>query len=211
MKSRPCLTGLILLLAWFSPATTLADQKPAKGRFLVATDVVQGEIFGETVILLIHYDETGAMGLVVNRPTDLTPAELVDEDSAFAAHQGELYWGGPVQMGSLRALMLTDSPPVGAETVLSTVHQVPADEKLFEEAGDASRLRFYIGYSGWGPGQLDREMAQGSWHIVPATEERIFAEYPRALWEQLRPARDYRAGNDSVRASQQDLAPHSGR
>ena len=187
MTTRHGLSGLILLLVWLLPVMTLADQQPAKGRFLVATDVVQGEIFGGTVILLIHYDETGAMGLVVNRPTDVSPAELVEDESAFAGYDGEIFWGGPVQMGSLRALMLTDSPPPGAESVLPTVHQVPANDELFEEASNASSLRFYIGYSGWGPGQLDGEMARGSWHVVPATDEQVFAEDPRALWERLRP------------------------
>jgi putative transcriptional regulator len=82
---------------------------------------VQGELFADTVVLLLYYDETGAFGLVVNRPTDVKPEELLADEDALAGYGGTLFWGGPVQMDSLRALVLTEEPPEGAEKIIESV------------------------------------------------------------------------------------------
>ena len=184
----------LVLIAWLLPLAANADQRPAKGKLLVATGLVRGEVFAKTVILLLHYDDHGAMGLVVNRPTDIELAELVDDVDAIADYGGTLYWGGPVQMNSLRALQLTDSPPDGAEAIVDSVHLVPIDDELAEEPADLTSLRLFIGYAGWGAGQLDREMDRGSWHVVVASDNHVFSADPRALWEQLTPPREHRAG-----------------
>jgi len=183
----------LALIAWLLPAAVFANPQPAKGMLLVATEVVQGEVFGKTVILLLHYDDNGAMGLVVNRPTEIEPGELVDDPGAFSDYGGTLYWGGPVQMNTLRALVRTDAPPEGGEAIVGSVYLVKIDDELQEAPRDPANLRYFIGYAGWGAGQLDREMARGSWHIVPATDKSVFAEDPRALWKQLTPPREHRA------------------
>ena len=182
-----------LIGAWLVLQAAYADQRLAKGKFLVATEVVQGEVFAQTVILLLHYDETGAMGIVVNRPTDVSLEEVVEDVEAFAAYEGLLFWGGPVQMSGLRALMRTDTPPEGATKIFAAVHHVHIDEDLLNVPADPTTLRFFIGYAGWGPGQLDGEMSRGSWHVESASVEDVFAEDPRALWERLAPKREYRA------------------
>jgi len=182
-----------VLVAWLLPAAAGADQEAAKGKLLVATELVHGEVFAQTVILLLHYDEHGAMGIVVNRPTDIEPEELVDDVEAFAAYSGTLYWGGPVQMNSLRALLRTDAPPKDAEAIVDSVHLVRIDDGLMSAPVDLADLRFFIGYAGWGAGQLDGEMERGSWHVVPASGEHVFAEDPRALWKRLTPPREHRA------------------
>ena len=85
-----------------------ADPSPATGRLLVATEQLGGDIFVQTVILLLHYDEAGAVGLVVNRPTEVGMDELVADDDVIYAYTGPIYWGGPVEMNSLSALMKSD-------------------------------------------------------------------------------------------------------
>ncbi len=70
----------LVLAAWLLPATGGADETLAKGKLLVATEVIGGDIFVRTVILLLHYDKTGAAGLVVNRPTEVRPEELLPDD-----------------------------------------------------------------------------------------------------------------------------------
>lgn len=178
---------LLVLAACLLPTAAGADQRPAKGKLLVATEQVQGGVFYEAVILLLHYDATGAMGIVVNRPTDIEPAEVVDDIEAFSAYTGNLYWGGPVQMNSLRALMRTDTPPADAEAIVDTVHQVPVDDALENAPADTARLRLFIGYAGWSAGQLDREMIRGSWHVLSASDEIVFTDDPHALWQRLAP------------------------
>lgn len=190
---------MIRILSWFIvvagvlPAPTIADQLPAQGKLLVATEVVHGELFANTVVLLLHYDETGAFGLVVNRRTDVKPEELLADEDAVAEYSGTLYWGGPVQMDSLRALLLTDEPPEGAEKIIESVYLVSYEDALEGVPADPGRLRFYLGYAGWAPGQLDNEMAHGSWRVLPGTSEHVFAKEPGTLWKRLTPAQEQRA------------------
>jgi len=186
------IAALITLVAWLSAATATADQRIAAGKLLVATDTVRGEIFARTVILLLHYDESGAMGLVVNRPTEVEPTEVMDDPETLSAYQGTLFWGGPVEMGGLRVLVRSDAPPEGAEAVVGNVHLVSFEEAESRLPADAASLRLYIGYAGWAPGQLDGELATGSWDVRAAADELVFADDPRSLWQQLKPEREYR-------------------
>lgn len=179
-----------------------ADDDPAMGKLLVATEEVQGAVFAETVILLIHYDESGALGLVINRPMDATPKEVLPELEGLDDYTGPLYWGGPVRMTVMRALHRTDRPQDDAIAVFGTVYRVPMKDKLPNNATNAENLRFFVGYAGWAPGQLDREILFGSWHIIPATEEIVFTEDPDEIWQQLAPPQHYRAS-----AGLQDRGP----
>jgi putative transcriptional regulator len=175
-----------------------ADEGPAMGKLLVATDEVQGPAFAETVILLLHYDETGALGVVINRPMDATPKDVLPELDALAEYSGTLYWGGPVRMTVMRALMRSNTPPDDAVPVFDTVYRVPLADKLPGNATDSESLRFFVGYAGWAPGQLDRELLFGSWYVIPATEEAVFAEEPDEIWLRLSPPRHYRAATNEI-------------
>jgi putative transcriptional regulator len=190
---------MIRFLTWIAcvavllPTAGNADDAPAQGKLLVATEVVQGELFAKTVVLLLHYDETGAFGLVVNRPTDVRPEELLDDEEAIAGYQGTLFWGGPVQMDTLRALLHTDEPPEGAEKIIDSVHLISFDDAMELGPTDPARLRLFIGYAGWAPGQLEYELARGSWRVLPGTDELVFDAEPEKLWKQLAPAQEQRA------------------
>jgi putative transcriptional regulator len=188
----------LLAVATLLPAVVHADSRPAMGKLLVATEAVQGELFANTVVLLLHYDETGAFGLVVNRPTDVQLGEVLGDDEAIAAYRGTLFWGGPVHMDSLRALLVTDSPPAEAEKIVESVYLVSYEDALEAGAADSSRMRLFIGYAGWAPGQLDSELAHGSWRVVPGSSELVFAEDPQTLWNRLAPKDEQRAALDST-------------
>jgi putative transcriptional regulator len=196
----------LVFVVWLLPVATGADQRPAKGKLLVATELVRGDLFAQTVVLLLHYDENGAMGIVVNRPTEVEPEELLADVDAISAYSGTLYWGGPVQMNSLRALLRTDTPPRGAEAIVDSVHLVRIDDTLKDKPADLASLRLFIGYAGWSAGQLDHEMARGSWHVVPASDETVFAENPRALWKRLTPPREHYAAAQSVQQARHAAA-----
>lgn len=185
----------LVLAAWLLPATGGADETLAKGKLLVATEVIGGDIFVRTVILLLHYDKTGAAGLVVNRPTEVRPEELLPDDE-FSDYDGAIYWGGPVQMNSIRALLRTDKPSGLAEKIIGSVYLVPFDDALKDAIRDASRVRLFIGYAGWAPGQLDHELARGSWHVMPASDDVVFAKDPGTIWKRLVPAKDLRTATD---------------
>jgi putative transcriptional regulator len=183
----------LLFVPWLLPAAAGADLIPAKGRLLVATESVRGEIFAETVILLLAYGESGAMGLVVNRPTELDLGELLEETDDTADYRQAVYWGGPVSMGTLSALVHSDTPAGGADEIVESVRRVPFDDALEVASVDPASVRFYLGHAGWAPGQLDHELARGSWLVLPATDEIVFADDPKRLWETLRPVEQFMA------------------
>ena len=164
-----------------------ADEDLGKGKLLVATEVVQGRAFAESVILLLKYDATGAVGLVVNRPTEALPAQALPELAGLDRYEGTLYWGGPVELFTLRALLHSDAPPDNAVLIFDRVYLAPLDENLLDGASSNANLRFFVGYAGWAPGQLEQELAFGSWHIVAATEALVFTDDPGGIWRKLSP------------------------
>jgi putative transcriptional regulator len=180
-------------LGCVSASPALADEKLAMGKLLVATDEVRGEIFAETVILLLHYDESGALGLIINRPMEATPKEVLPELEGIQYYDGTLYWGGPVRMTVMRALLHSDAPPDDAMPVFDAVYRVPMDDSLPPDANSADKLRFFLGYAGWAPGQLDRELLFGSWHVISATEDVVFTDEPEEIWMRLSPPQTFRA------------------
>lgn len=175
------------------PTAVSADEELGMGKFLVATDEVRGPSFSKTVILLLHYDEQGAMGLVVNRPAGASPAEAVPDLKGLAHYRGSLYYGGPVRLHTLRALLRTNSPTEDAVQIIDNVYLTDIDEALLEVASTESALRFYAGYAGWTAGQLEYEIRRGSWHVINATEEHIFTDDPERIWQNLQPPQEYRA------------------
>ena len=183
----------LVAVAWLLPAAVDAEPRLAQGRLLVATELVQGELFANTVILLLHYDDTGAFGLVVNRPTEVKPEELLDDEEGIAGYTGTLFWGGPVHMDSLRALLRTDEPPEDAEKIVESVYLVSFEAALEQGPADPAALRLFIGYAGWAPGQLDYELARGSWRVLPGSDDLVFADEPETLWKRLAPAQEQRA------------------
>ena len=193
----------LVFAACLLPVAGGAGESPARGNLLVATELVRGDIFVQSVVLLLHYDETGAMGLVVNRPMKVGMDELVVDDDAISGYSGPIYWGGPVQMNSLRALMQTDKAPGGAERIVDSVYLVPVNDALENAPQDVPGLRLFIGFAGWDPGQLDHEMARGSWHVVPASADLVFAKDPGQLWKRLVPPREHRAEVRPVAEMQQ--------
>ena len=187
----------LVAVSWLLPAVVDADPRPAQGKLLVATDLVQGELFANTVILMLHYDDTGAFGLVVNRPTEVKPEELLDDEEGMAGYTGTLFWGGPVHMDSLRALLRSDEPPEGAEKIVASVYLVSFEAALEQGPADPATLRLFIGYAGWAPGQLDYELARGSWRVLPGSDDLVFDDEPETLWKRLAPAEEQRAAVES--------------
>lgn len=183
---------LLMLLACLATAQSMAAEPPAAGKFVVATHELQAPTFGETVILLLAHGRAGAVGLIVNRPTATSATEILDSPEILENYDGPLFFGGPVEIDSLRALLRTDDPPDGAIRIIEHVYVVPLGLDIAPHlTGTARELRFYVGYSGWGPGQLEAEIARGSWRVISATEELVFSEDARRVWPSLVPPRQY--------------------
>ncbi|MDE2148465.1 MAG: YqgE/AlgH family protein [Gammaproteobacteria bacterium] len=166
---------------------------PGVGRFLVANRQVPGG-FAHSVILLVEVNQVGALGLVVNRPTQLRLAGLLPRVDELKGRQDPVYLGGPVAIDHLTLLIRSKAAPPDAVRVLGDVYVSASLETLRAVAGKASagdRFRAYVGYAGWAPGQLGFEIARGDWLVVPANADDVFADDADGLWRQLIHQQDY--------------------
>jgi putative transcriptional regulator len=182
---RGIAVAAVLVWAWSGalPATAQDREAPARGRFLVATRQVQDSMFGGSVVLLFHAGH-GAMGLIVNRRTERRLADLVPDHPALSGRNDPVYLGGPVGAAALIVLLRDDSRE---DAVVGDVHAAILRREV-EEALDepsARPIRFYAGHAGWGPGQLEHEIARGDWLVVEARPEEVFAQEPAELWPEL--------------------------
>jgi putative transcriptional regulator len=167
-----------------------AQPPPAASMFLVASRDLTDPNFSRTVVLLLRYDQDGAMGVIVNRRTRVVLKDAIPGLDAGSGTTHHVYLGGPVQIGTLRFLARSTEPLEDADYVVGDI-QVSASRRLLDrlvaESWDDSRLRVFVGYSGWAPGQLEGEIARGGWHVVPATADQVFSAEPDRLWSDLVP------------------------
>ena len=158
--------------------------RPQSASFLVAARGMQDPNFARTVVLLIDHDAQGAFGLIINRPTRHTLAEIWPEITGLEAHSVLL--GGTVFPNRLLFLLRSDDAPQEMRQVIPGVH-LGSDELTLKRiiAEGREQFRTYAGYSGWAPGQLDNEIARGDWHLVPAQRRFIFDPRPDEVWDEL--------------------------
>ena len=154
-----------------------------QGNFLTASPKLADGNFNRSVVLMVKHDEDGAFGLVLNRPTGNTVAEvwkLVSDDASD--RQDPIYLGGPVQ-GPLMAIHGLAS---AAETeILDGVYLSAHKDQLKEVvAAEHVPFRLFTGYSGWGAGQLESELEAGGWLVSPATAGLVFHDKDD-LWERV--------------------------
>lgn len=187
---------LAVTAAWALAAPLAADLlhaqepslRPAAGRLLVARRDLPDPNFAASVVLLIRADEEGSMGLLINRPSQIPLARVFDELSGARERKDPVFWGGPVARGTVFALLRAKDSPPGAQRVLPEVHLISTRELLEKQVLDgapAERFRVYLGYCGWGPGQLEREMEWGAWHVFRADAGLVFDAAPEAVWPRL--------------------------
>jgi putative transcriptional regulator len=141
--------------------------------------------FSRSVVLLCEHAPAGAFGLVVNRPTDVAAASAVRLDPPATAGNGIRLWlGGPVE--PQRGWILSgEEPEDDARLIAQGVYlsSSPVALRHVLEAAREPRARVLAGYAGWGPGQLDTELAESSWLIADVQPDLIFDTDPSAIWE----------------------------
>ena len=157
------------------------------GNFLVARRGLPDPNFAETVILLTHYDDEQAMGLIINRSTRIPLSQLFEDLEAAQRSEETVYIGGPVALGGILALLRSPTR-LDAVNVLNDVYLISSIElldKAIAAETDSGTLRIYLGYSGWGAGQLEREVELGMWYIFTGDAEMVFDSDPDSLWSRL--------------------------
>jgi putative transcriptional regulator len=154
-----------------------------EGNLLLASPKLQDPNFVQTVVLLIEHNDQGAIGLVLNRPTSKTVQELWSQVGQSGCESRQpVHLGGPVS-GPLMAVHTVAS--CGEVEVVPGVFVAAKKKNLDQLVHQHDQIyRVFIGHAGWGPGQLEAEMAQKAWLAVPATAERVFAE-AEDMWQRL--------------------------
>ncbi len=196
-----------LVVAGMLPATAAADQPTAglfpvavapdarpprsdlaRGMFLVAGRSLVDPNFSESVVLLLEYDAKGALGLIVNRPTDVQLTDLLPEVEELKERTDIVYLGGPVSKNRIVLLMRSEQHPLEAGRVFADTYVSSSMETLkrvVSISGESRNFHAYVGYAGWGPGHLDHEVSRGDWYISPADEAFVFDKAPEEIWLEL--------------------------
>ncbi|HTW17768.1 MAG TPA: YqgE/AlgH family protein [Nocardioides sp.] len=175
--------------------------EPAVGMLLVATPALLDPNFADTVVLILDADADGALGVVLNRPSPVPVSEVLTPWDDVVSEPEVLFFGGPVSTeGALAvALLRDDDAPVGFREIVGRLGLLDLDTPPELVDGTVDQLRIFAGYAGWGAGQLEGEIEEGAWYVVPALVPDVFRRDPAELWR------------DVLRRQPGDLAMHSTR
>ena len=169
----------------FTPATLA----PTRGRLLVATPALLDPNFARSVVLLLDHDDDGTLGVILNRPSPVPVASVLPAWSDSAADPAVLFEGGPVSPDAALAVACvpqTDgAEPIGFRRLFGSVGIVDLDTPVEVLAPGVTGLRVFAGYAGWGAGQLDDEIAEGSWYVVESVVRDAFSASPTGLWHEV--------------------------
>ena len=166
-------------------------------KLLVAIPELPDSNFSRSVVLILEHNEQGAMGVILNRPSNVTVSEyLSQQDSSVKLTiAGNIHVGGPVE-GPV--LSLHNQFSLSDPAIIDEVYLASDGERLMqlvnrdtELSGTDLKLKVFQGYSGWAPGQLDMEIDNGGWLVADARADDVFCQ-PDFLWKSI----CERVGND---------------
>lgn len=178
------------------------------GMLLVATPRLLDPNFADTVVLLLDVDDNGALGVVLNRPSGVPVSDVLDSWSAVASEPEVLFQGGPVSTeGALALGLLRDEGevPVGFREVDGRLGLIDLDTAVELLDGNLCGMRIFAGYAGWGAEQLQGEIAEGSWYVVPGQAADVFGLDPADLYRDVLRRQPGELAWHSTRPSDPDL------
>ena len=155
-----------------------------RGSLLISGGGLYDLNFRHTVVLVGEHNTDGALGVVLNRALNVTVQERLPPLSDLVPSGEPLFAGGPVQPASAVLLAEFARPELADLLVFGSVGFLVRDVTSDIEPS-ILRARVFAGYSGWGPGQLEAEMAVGSWILEPAREDDVFTDAPDLLWSRV--------------------------
>jgi putative transcriptional regulator len=155
------------------------------GQLLLASPALLDPNFRRTVVLIGVHSEDGALGVVLNRPSNVTVEEAVPQLQTAVAGEESVYVGGPVQPASVVLLAEFSDPAPAGMLVVGRIGFPAADADMDELAQATTRRRVFAGFAGWGEGQLDAEVDHGDWIAHPAVPEDVFTGLPQELWSSV--------------------------
>lgn len=169
-------------------ATASAQFETGRSFLLVAQPAMRDLNFSGTVVLVTRPDDGGPLGVILNRPTGTLMRELYPDRAELQDRSDMLFFGGPVEPDALLFAFRSAVEPekgmhVAEDIYISGFSGVLND--LLRHPENALEQRFFAGYSGWASGQLEAEIAQGGWHVLPLDTRVIFDMNPLTMYEEL--------------------------
>jgi putative transcriptional regulator len=157
-------------------------EESLSGQLLLASPTLLDPNFRRAVVLVGVHSCDGAMGVVLNRPSQVTVGEAVPQLERAIDDEDPVFVGGPVQPRSIVFLAEFLDPTPAGLLVLGRIGFPAPDADIERLAVATARKRVFAGYAGWSGGQLDAELQQGDWIPHPAVPEDVFTEDPLSLW-----------------------------
>jgi putative transcriptional regulator len=158
--------------------------EPGPGILLIADPFLKDPNFLRTVVFLCEHKEEGSFGFVLNRQYEYTLDELIPD---LEGYKFPVHYGGPVQVDTMHFLHQYPEEIPGGEEVLKGVYWGGDFEAVIgllkKKELDKEKIRFFIGYSGWGIGQLQEEMTEKTWLTVKANRKLVFHSNPAEVWK----------------------------
>jgi putative transcriptional regulator len=151
-----------------------------QGKLLVSSPALHDPNFRKTVVLIAHHDDEGAMGLVLSRPSEVAAVHAVPALDGLPGANDPVFVGGPVQPDAFVVLAEFNDVDDAAAPIMDRLGFMAAESE--PEGLSIRRMRLFAGYSGWGAGQLETELAESSWIVVDAQTDDAFANDPDELW-----------------------------
>src|SRR5947209_18780843 len=153
-----------------------------RGQLLIAGPTLLDPNFWRTVVLIVEHTDEGALGLVLNRPSEATVAETVPELDELLDGDDAVFLGGPVGESSVIVLGRFENPNEAALLAFADVGVLGGGFPADDPGTGLREGRAFVGHAGWGPGQLDGELERGDWILEPARLEDAFSPDPGSLW-----------------------------
>ena len=153
-----------------------------RGQLLVAAPDLLDPNFRRSVLLIGEHGEEGAMGVILNRPSPVSVADAVPPLAELVDDTDLVHVGGPVQPQAIVVLGDFSNPNEAGVLVLGSIGFLPGEIETAADVGSLARARVFVGYAGWGPGQLESEIAEASWIVGQALPDDVFTTEPEALW-----------------------------
>jgi putative transcriptional regulator len=179
------------VLSYNTPHETVfgRPEDAAPGQLLLANPFLGDENFKRTVVLLVEHSSDGSLGFVLNRITGVRVVDALDGLDDTTPFAGHLYLGGPVQLETLSFVHRLGPLADGAVRIGNGLYWGGDFERLKqmlrEGRVEPDEVRFFMGYSGWGEGQLTTELTEKSWILHPANQASVFEPTPQHLWRNV--------------------------
>jgi putative transcriptional regulator len=153
-----------------------------RGQLLIAGPTLGDPNFWRTVVLIVEHNAEGALGLVLNRPSETTVGEAVPQLAELVDPNDDVLVGGPVQQSGVIVLAEFEDPSDAALIAFEDIGIVGTTSEVIETHAGVRAARAFAGHAGWGPGQLEDELERGDWIVEPALRSDAFTSEPLELW-----------------------------